>query len=281
MLRTQKRFYVFLGFPVVLWVFASSLSLAQLTQSPREKKQASTAEGRNNFNSACAGCHGLDGKGSDKAINISGSAKTRHLSDTELSSIIVHGVPGTGMPAFHTLSQRQVRAIVRYVRTLQGKLESRTLPGDPKHGQEIFFGKGQCASCHAMSGQGGFLGPDLSAYGSISSEEAIHDEILKAQRIPQSGYRPAVLITAKGDRLEGVIRNEDNFSVQFQTKDGNFHFFSKSELRNLDRLDSSLMPTDYRERLSPSELNDLVSYLMAASPDASKTAPRKKEDDAE
>jgi hypothetical protein len=41
------------------------------------------------------------------------------------------------------------------------------------------------------------------------------------------------------------------------------------------------MPTDYRERLSPAELNDLVSYLMSASPDASRTTHRKKEDDFE
>jgi putative heme-binding domain-containing protein len=96
-----------------------------------------------------------------------------------------------------------------------------------------------------------------------------------------AGFVPAVITTADGARVEGLIRNEDNFSVQFQTKDGDFHFFSKSDLRSLDRLDSSLMPTDYRERLSPAELNDLVSYLMSASPDASRTTHRKKEDEFE
>lgn len=183
------------------------------------------------------------------------------------------------MPAFHNLSERQVRALVSYVRSLQGKRETRTLPGDPQRGKKIFFGKGDCSSCHAISGQGGFLGPDLSSYASTASAKAIHDEIVKPQRTPQMGYTPAVLTTTQGERLEGLIRNEDNFSIQLQTNDGSFHFFSKSELSTLDRRETSLMPTNYRESLSPGELDDLVSYLMTASPEASKTAPRKKEED--
>jgi hypothetical protein len=91
-----------------------------------------------------------------------------------------------------------------------------------------------------------------------------------------------VLVTAAGDHIEGLIRNEDNFSVQFQTKDGGFHSFQKSELRGLDRLETSLMPANYGERLSSAELDDLVSYVLAAAPDASKAGtPRKKEDDTE
>jgi hypothetical protein len=88
-----------------------------------------------------------------------------------------------------------------------------------------------------------------------------------------------VLTTTQGERLEGLIRNEDNFSIQFQTKDGGFHLFLKSELSTVDRRETSLMPSNYRESLSPGELDDLVSYLMTASPEASKTAPRKKEED--
>jgi putative heme-binding domain-containing protein len=75
-----------------------------------------------------------------------------------------------------------------------------------------------------------------------------------------------VLTTRGGDRLEGVIRNEDNFSVQLQTKDGGYHFFEKSELQSEQPLSQSLMPTNYRQRLTPDELNDLVSYLMNSVP---------------
>jgi len=240
--------------------------------------KASTA-GQATFNSSCAGCHGLDGRGSDKAINIAGNAKVRHLSDTQVAEIVSNGVPGTGMPAFHNLSERQIHAIVGYLRSLDGRHEARTLPGDAMRGKAIFFGKGECSTCHTISGEGGFLGPDLSAYGSSASATEIRSEIVRPQRTPPEGYRSAILTTAEGERLEGVIRNEDNFSLQFQTRDGSFHFFRKSELGKIEHPGASLMPTNYRERLSNEELNNLVSFLMSVAPDPSKARPAHKKED--
>ncbi|MGA7770863.1 MAG: c-type cytochrome [Candidatus Sulfotelmatobacter sp.] len=274
MLTAQKCFCRLPVLLLFLWVGVPvSISLAQQV----------AANGQATYNSACAGCHGLDGRGSDKAVNITGSAKMRHLTDVQLTDIIANGVPGTGMPGFRNLSERQIGAVVRYLRSLQGKTEARPLSGDPVRGRTIFFGKGECSNCHTMSGEGGFLGPDLSAYGASVSTNAVHDEIVRPQRRPAEGYRSAVLTTSAGERLEGLIRNEDNFSVQFQTRDGSFHFFQKSEIQKLEHLDASLMPTNYGERLSAAELNDLVSYLMSVAPEASKTRTtrKKKEDDFE
>jgi len=204
----------------------------------------------------------LDGRGSDKATDISTSPSAQHLSDTQLASIIVNGIPGTDMPAFQSLSEKQVRAVVSYLRSLQGRVQERTLPGDANRGKAIFFGKGDCSSCHTISGQGGFLGPDLTNHGASTSVNAIRDEIVRSPRMPPPGYRLAVLTTAKGERLEGMVRNEDNFSLQLQSRDGSFHMFKKAELRDFSYLDSSLMPTNYRDLLSDGELNDLASYLM-------------------
>ena len=239
------------------------------------------APGRSIFNSSCAGCHGLDGRGSDKAINISTDTEVQHLSDAQLSSIISNGVPGGGMPAFRTLTDAQVRDVVGYLRTLQGKGEKRALPGDANRGKEIFFGKGDCSSCHTISGKGGFLGPDLTDQGATASASTIRDKIVRSPRVPSQGNRRAALTTARGDRIEGLIRNEDNFSVQLQTKDGSFHLLEKAELRTFEHLDGSLMPANYGKLLNDSELNDLVSYLMAASPTTKPLPPAHKEDDDE
>jgi cytochrome c oxidase cbb3-type subunit 3 len=269
------------GLFFVLSVFSISILQARQNPSSDHDSKAAPAAGRTTFNSSCAGCHGLDGTGSDKAVNISGSARVRNLSDAQLSSIISNGLPGTGMPAFRSLNARQVRAVVDYLRSLQGKAEGQTQLGDPNRGKEIFFGKGDCSACHTISGQGGFLGPDLTEHGATSSADAIRDEIVRAPRVPSIGYRTAVLTTESGERLGGLVRNEDNFSIQLQTKDGSFHFLKKTDLRSFDRQDGSLMPADYRSRLSEGELNDLASYLMT-SPAPNKAAPpRKKVDDDE
>lgn len=263
------------------------LSLVLLAVSPFSQGQKGSSNliqvGRGNYNASCSGCHGLDGSGSDKAVNISGSARVRAFSDAQLSAIIRNGVPGTGMPAFHSFTDRQVRALVDYVRRLQGRNEARSLPGDAQRGRAIFYGKGGCSTCHAVSGEGGFLGPDLSGYAAGASAQGLRDEVIRSRRAPQHGYEPAIIVTNAGDRLEGLIRNEDNFSIQFQSKDGAFHLFEKSQLRSVERLNASSMPTDYGQRLSSSELDDLVNFIMKSAPDASKAKNRreKKEDDAE
>lgn len=275
-----RRALCLLLIALLLCVLSVTFSLAQKGSHAKPSNNSSSL-GRRTYSGSCAACHGLDGHGSDKAVNIAAGAPAEHLSDVELFGIISNGVPGTGMPAFHTLTDQQIRAVVLYLRTLQGKIQAqtRTLPGDPRRGKAIFFGKGECSSCHMISGQGGFLGPDLSSYASTTSPTAIRDEIVKSPRISRFGSRSAVLTTAEGEQLEGLIRNEDNFSVQLQTKDGSFHLLQKSGLRNFQRLDSSLMPANYRDRLSAAELNDLVSFLMSASPDTAKKVPSRKKDE--
>ena len=185
------------------------------------------------------------------------------MSDADVSTIISNGIPDTGMPAFRSLKPTQVSAIVGYLRLLQGHEKPESLPGDPARGKAIFFGKGECSSCHMMSGEGGFLGPDLSTYGSIRSAKEISDVLRDAGRIPDPAYRIAVATTRNGEKLSGVIRNEDNFSIQLQTADGAFHFLSRTELKSLDYQRDPAMPRDYGERLQKNELDDLVSYMVS------------------
>jgi len=179
------------------------------------------------------------------------------------------------MPAFHSLQPVQIRAVVGYLRFLQGDRVSRTLPGSPARGKRIFFGDAGCSSCHMSEGQGGFIGGDLSSYGGTKPAQAIRDAILSPPRGASARYKRAVVTTRDGTRLEGVLRNEDNFSLQLQDAAGAFHFLDKADLQRLEYVDQPLMPTDYADRLKQSDLDDLVSYLMstkgsgkAASPSA-------------
>jgi cytochrome c oxidase cbb3-type subunit III len=253
-------------FALALLALCSARSAWAQDSTEEDDFKTAPGPGQRVFSSTCAGCHGLDGRGSERAPSIAGSPKVQHLSDAQIAGIISNGVPGTGMPSFHTLTEAQVRSVVRYLRVLQGKLNAHALPGDPKQGKEVFFGKGECSSCHGFLGQGGFFGPDLSSYGSTLTAKAIEDAIMNSPRTPSWGYKPAAITTRDGTRIEGVIRNEDNFSVQLLTKDGGFHFFEKADLQSFEYLPKSFMPTDYSDRLTKTELNDLVSFMMSAAP---------------
>src|ERR1700691_3821397 len=131
MLSSRKSSQLLLWLSLPLWaaVFHASFSLAQQDDADNDFEKA-TVPGARTFNSTCAGCHGLDGRGSDKGANIAGSDKVRHLSDAQVSAIISNGVTGTGMPAFHNLRAREISALVGYLRILQGKFDAQKPPGD-------------------------------------------------------------------------------------------------------------------------------------------------------
>jgi cytochrome c oxidase cbb3-type subunit III len=252
---------------VLLALWAGSLFVAS-SQTPghnagEEDFKAGSLPGKRTFSSSCAGCHGLDGRGGERAPNITGSARLQRLSDAEIAAIISKGVPGMGMPAFPLFSPAKVQAVVTYLRVLQGSEKAQQLPGNAERGKGIFFGKGDCSSCHMVQGQGGFIGPDLSAYGSNRPVKDVLNVILDPASNSDWKRKAATAITREGASVSGNIRNEDNFSVQLQTADGAFHFFSKSDLQSLEYMNHPVMPVDYAEKLSRGELDDVASYLVS------------------
>jgi cytochrome c oxidase cbb3-type subunit 3 len=238
----------------------------------------SANRGEGIFAGSCAGCHGLDARGGERAPAIAGGSRVQHMSDAEISAVIANGIPGTGMPPFHSLNPEELLSVVAYLRTLQGQKAAQKLPGDATRGKAIFVGKGECSSCHMMRGEGGFLGPDLTTFGATRSAKDISDVLTNPDRVPDPAYRMAVATLRNGLKLTGVVRNEDNFSIQLQTTDGSFHSLSRSALQNLEYQAKPAMPNNYRQRLDASELDDLVSYLMSVGHRASPDSASKDED---
>jgi cytochrome c oxidase cbb3-type subunit 3 len=71
-------------------------------------------------------------------------------------------------------------------------------------------------------------------------------------------------VTAKdGKMYSGLVRNEDNFSLQLLSLDGTFHLFSKSDLAAIHFRQEPLMPADYGSRLSAADLDALAAYLAS------------------
>jgi putative heme-binding domain-containing protein len=250
----------------MLAAFLAASSFAAWSQSPQQNISQKnvkpvSARGKQTFASTCAGCHGLDGRGGERAPNIAENPKVLRLSDAQISHIIENGVPGTGMPAFRSLAHPDVQAIVAYLRSLQGTKRALKLPGDPERGETVFFGKAGCAGCHMAAGKGGFIASDLSGYAHSYAVEQIRIAITSPAAGNGRQSQLVTMTTRSGEKYVGRIRNEDNFSVQLQALDGTFYFVDKSDLVRLDS-SQTLMPSDYGSTLSSAELNDIVSYLM-------------------
>jgi cytochrome c oxidase cbb3-type subunit III len=271
MLPSPRSRFVLAPVLAVLW---SASALAVWSQSPQQnvrqknlpqkKVPSMLARGKQTFASTCAGCHGLDGRGGERAPNIAENRKVQRLSDPQILRIIENGVPGTGMPAFHSLARTDVRAVVTYLRSLQETKTTLKLPGDPVRGETIFFGKAGCSGCHMAAGKGGFIASDLSGYGRSHAAEQIRSAITSPTPISNGQAKMVRATTRSGEKYLGRIRNEDNFSLQLQTLDGTFFFVEKSDLESLDN-SQTLMHADSGSTLTSNELNDVVSYLMRVS----------------
>ena len=257
------------GFLAWAFLFLGAAAGAQ-GQRPRQAASGTQgpspgiAEGRQTFESRCASCHGLDGRGGERAPDVATRASVRRRSDADLFRIIQRGMPTAGMPSFATLESSRINALVSYLRLLQGKTGGSKVAGDPQKGKALFHGNARCADCHMMEGAGGYIASDLSLFGRTRAPEEIRDAITHPGRDSGTSRGVVAVTTRDGQNFAGVLRNEDNFSLQLQTLDGVFHLFLKTDVTNVARQTEPLMPSDYGSLLNKSEIDDLISYMAAA-----------------
>jgi cytochrome c oxidase cbb3-type subunit III len=234
-----------------------------LRLQPKADLGASSA--RETFISRCASCHGLDGRGGEHAPDIVTGPSVGSRSDQALFDVISRGLARAGMPAFgQLLSPAEIHALVGYLRDAAKTSGSPRASGDAAKGRALFFGKAGCNQCHMISGDGGFLGRDLSDFGRHHSTVQIRLAILHPNNQVLPGQEVVAVTTRDGRRWEGMVRNEDNFSLQLLDSAGMFHLVMKSELASFERQSKSLMPDDYSSRLTGSEVDALVSYIVGA-----------------
>jgi len=139
--------------------------------------------------------------------------------------------------------------------------------GDAERGKEVFFGNAaaSCRRCHKVGGQGGAVGPDLSAVG-ITAEGKPKDrrELLESILLPNAkiakGFETVVLVTDDGLIYTGVLREETAETVKLMTATGEVVSVPKAKIEERASGKSG-MPEDVSKGLSRRDLRDLVEYL--------------------
>jgi len=243
------------------WIAVALVSTCAIC--PAQTSGSKSSSGRRTFETICASCHGLNGKGGERGPDIATKLEIVKLSDTQLSRILRDGKPQAGMPGFSGLGTAKLVEVLGYLRMLQGRGSTPAIATNVGHGKEFFTGKGGCSQCHMVHGVGGFIGPDLSDYGATHSADDIRDAILDADKRQGFNKTLAKATTKDDQELSGLVRNEDNFSVQLQSLDGTFHLLEKSDLVELRFESAPVMPSDYKSRFTPAELKQLVAYLIS------------------
>ena len=170
------------------------------------------------------------------------------------------------MPAQRgTLAAADIEALVQHLRQLQrvgsgdASASAAAAAGDAALGRTLFFGKANCAQCHFAEGRGGFLGSDLAR--TRLNADAIRQAIVNPDATPTAKNALTVLTRRDGTKVTGLVRNEDNFSIQLQDETGAFHSFDKAAIAKVSREATPLMRADAAKALSSADIDNLVRYV--------------------
>jgi putative heme-binding domain-containing protein len=113
-----------------------------------------------------------------------------------------------------------------------------------------------------VKGVGGRLGPDLSRIGVARSREAVLLRIRRGIENFAPGFEPVTLTPPSGPPIQGVKKNEDLFSVQIMDTRERIQGYEKDKMKSVKDETKSAMPVFGPDRLSDSDLDDLLRYLQ-------------------
>lgn len=268
---------------VVLCVMGGSLLLAQgrgggrgragaaraaarPTRNPLQGNKAAITKGGAKYRSRCSGCHGVDAKGyvaPDLTVLYQGGR-----ADDKIFSIIREGVSGTDMPAADAsrVPDNDLWEVMSYLRSISVTTPAQAEVGNAQNGERIF--RANCQRCHLVNGRGGNLGPDLTRIGSGRTPRAITAKIRGTTDVIRDGFNPVTLVFKDGRRLQGVKKNEDEYSVQIMDVRERIQGYLKADLAEVIDEKVSVMPVYGTNQLAESDFNDLMRYLNSLRTDS-------------
>ncbi len=261
---------------VALWLIAAGVALAQapgagaqnagagradtaVAGNPLEGNRDAIRNGGAMFRTRCAGCHGPDARG-DRGPDLT-DLWASGVSDDRIFETVRQGVPGSEMPGADPLRvpDREIWQVLAYLRSMAGSAPPQAFTGSPENGEQIF--QKTCRTCHMVNGSGGELGPDLSRIGSGRPRTALTKKIRTPSANIKAGYEPVTLVLGDGQRIRGVKKNEDEFSIQVMDMRQRLQGYVKANLTEVIAEKQSVMPAYGPDRLNASDLDDLLSYL--------------------
>jgi putative heme-binding domain-containing protein len=173
--------------------------------------------------------------------------------------IVLRGIPNTAMPPSN-FSEAQASAIVQFLRAKAGRAAANA--GNASNGRVIFTGKGNCTSCHRISGSGSRTGPDLSEIGRMRHSTDLERAIVEPDFAVAPSNRYVRAVTKDGATITGRMLNQDMFTVQLIDSKEQLRSLVRADLKEFTFFDKSPMPS-FRGKLTDADIADLVSYLVS------------------
>ncbi|SHF84848.1 putative heme-binding domain-containing protein [Fodinibius roseus] len=133
--------------------------------------------------------------------------------------------------------------------------------GDARQGEQIFYNDNtaQCIRCHAVGGDGGNVGPDLSAIGDVLTREQLLESMVAPNKRIAPGFGSVTITTEAGQQIQGVLEEETDSYVTVEVTEGETRKIQREEIA--EQINSPSGMYSMEGILSKHELRDLVEFL--------------------
>lgn len=207
-------------------------------------------------------CHGKQGAAS-RGPRLAG----RKFDRDYLVKVVTEGAGNGNMPSFAKLySKSEIAAVVAYILSLGGSPASASEPSPASaaasadhSGRAVFLER--CSPCHQYRGQGGEVGPDLTAQAGRPRDEILRDIVEPNARL---SLQPVEVLTTSGERVRGIPRQQTSALIRIYDMAGLppvLRTLYKDQVQSITPLATSPMPADFGRTLTEQQLRDLVGFL--------------------
>jgi putative heme-binding domain-containing protein len=128
------------------------------------------------------------------------------------------------------------------------------------------FAVGRCLSCHAMRGEGGSIGPDLTQLGTRFSKKDMLEAIIEPDKTISDQYAATVFTMNDATTIVGRITDETQTTYMISQNPFAPQVTREIPKANVKSRHNSTMSVMYPGLINPmneDELKDLLAYLMA------------------
>jgi cytochrome c oxidase cbb3-type subunit 3 len=219
--------------------------------------------GSNLFVQNCAFCHGRDAAGGEDGPDLTRSkVVTDDSGGDKIGPVVRNGRPQNGMPAFSSMTNSDVAALVAFIHTQKTLADSQNgkrrgvapedlRTGDAAAGKAYFNGAGGCSGCHSPTG-------DLKGIATRVEGLRLEQRLL----YPRGAKSKATITTKSGQTVTGEIAYRDEFTISVRDANGRYHGFRTRDVTY--KLDA---PAEAHAELlgkyTDSDIHNLMAYLQS------------------
>lgn len=195
------------------------------------------------------------GKINKETVPVETARKMTVYSDANIANLI--------SKHFGSISGATTEEMQKQIAAYKQTLETTKEAPDRYAGEKLF--QKNCGKCHKLFGEGGQIGPDLTAFKRDDVGRMLVNIVNPSAEI-REGFETFLVVTEDGRTVNGFLADQDNNVIVMRSADGQSITIERDNIDEMLPQKKSLMPEGLFEKLTEKEVRDLFSYLRSSQP---------------